>query len=125
MDRGVAQIANMRWPSQGAKALPLVLDFSGGATEIDSDTFFEQSQGLIEFIQSVFIDNSGNGDTFTLTTILAGVAVSIIAQPFTQGYYPVMVDTGTARIAAKTVGGVKVTVALLNVAMPYFVWGPK
>lgn len=121
----VAATANMRAPNieQGTRALPYIFDFAA-TTSISDDLTKEMEQSLIQFVQTVFIDNSANSTEFTLTTYLAGVAIDIVAQPYSQGYYPVAADVGTLRFTGTQAEGTEVTVAFFNVPMPYVTWGP-
>jgi hypothetical protein len=121
--RSVAETALMMQPDQGSRAFPLNLNFQSTGVIAD-DLAKEMQQALMSMVQSVFIDNSQNSTTFTLTTYVAGVAINIQVQPYWQGWYPVAIDIGTARFTAVTTAGVSVPVCFVNVAMPYFSWGP-
>lgn len=121
--RLASKLANMHAPAQGSKALSYTLDFST-VGKIAEDVFQEMAAAGIEFLQSVFIDNSQNSANFTLTTYIGDTAIGLVAQAFSQGYYPVLIDVGTARFVAATSQGIKIPIAFLNVPMPYFTWGP-
>jgi hypothetical protein len=106
-------------PEQGNRELPLTLDFSN--IGMISDTLFnEQSSSQIDFIQSVYIDNSGNAGEFTIT--FNGMQ-TIIAQPYTQGIYPV-IASGALSYIAKTPQGIKIPLIFSNMAKPFATWGP-
>lgn len=124
MTRATFEIANMRHPSQGAKAMP-VDAFNFATTNIFSGNFLiEMESGHIDIIQSVFIDNSQNENQFTLAFPGMGQnGFRIVVAPFTQGFYPVTVPTGILAYEASSLAGeYEVPVILYNIPMPYFVW---
>lgn len=110
------------FPRSGNRELPILIPLSV-FSPVSDNLQPEMSASQIETIQSVFIDNSQNPDTLTLTLISALGNQTLVAQPNTQGVYPVMCSGALAYIAASA-GGVNVPVIFSNTAKPLFVWGP-
>lgn len=117
------EIAANQLPSQGSRALPLPFNFAAADFQ-EGDTYEEQENGRIDFIQSVFIDNSENPAAFTLTFFGMGQdGFPIIAKPNSQGFYPVTIPNGIARYSAQTdQADVDVLVILYNTPMAPNVW---
>ncbi len=120
MARPAWKTASESSPRQGNREFPVVLDFSNTGTIFD-DLSPEMQQSEIESIQSVYIDNSLNAASFTLTFQPGGMAVT--AQAYTQGIYPV-IAYGRISYKAVTVQGIKIPVLFSNTAKPFVVWGP-
>jgi hypothetical protein len=118
------QAALLATPSKGSRVIPYHLDFTNVAV-IQQDITEEILASEIDFIQSIYIDNSLNASTisFRFTGPLTQ-GYFITAQPFTQGWYPVCVPKGKITFAANTTQGIAIDIQLVNVAMPYFTWGP-
>ena len=124
--RPTYQIAARAMPAQGAKGLPITLDFtaagSNGAS-ISNDLLIEMEGGDIDFIQCVFIDNSQNPGSLTLQFPGATTGdCRLIAPPFSQGYYPVNIPLGKVSVLATTGALVAVPITFYNVEFPYVVW---
>lgn len=116
--------ANMRLPVDGTRAWSVDFDFSAdGALQGDFQPLM--ASGDLDICQSVFIDNSQNASEFVLT--IKGVGIfgqRIIAQPYSQGYYPLSFQIGVMRYLAETAQGIVIPCIFYNICMPYFVWGP-
>lgn len=101
--------------------LSMSLDFTSiGVLNVDLQR--EQSKGRLEFVQSVYIDNSNNQSTLTLKFL--GTGQVIVAQPLTQGDYPVKVGTGIVRFTATASQGQTIPVIFQNMPAQGFIWGP-
>jgi hypothetical protein len=96
------------------------LDFSV-TTEYDLDAQNIQSLGWIQYVQTVFIDNSANADALVLTVDPNGSAQQIIAGPNSQGYYNALCPN-PVKMSFVTAGGVVVPIYLTDVAIPGAVW---
>jgi hypothetical protein len=117
------ETTNLLAPKQGNRAMPVDFDFTNVGT-ITGDFGEEQRAAVCENIQSVYIDNSGNASTFSLTVLAMGPRGHVIqAQPFTQGWYPLPV-AGVMRYKAVTTQGQVISCIFANFPMAYFVWGP-
>lgn len=78
----------------------------------------------IDFIQSVWIDNSLNASSITLTITSAIGSQSILVQANTQGIYPV-IAAGKVKWSAASAGNVQVPLIWSNTAKPFVQWGPQ
>lgn len=121
MELGFAYgIANMVVPASGPKAIPLTLDFSATA-QINIDSSQVIQNGVIEYLQGVFIDNSANATAFKLT--MNGTGQIIVAPPNSQGYYMILCPNTPQLVANGTqAGGNVVNLIFYNVPMPPIVW---
>lgn len=115
------EIANLRHPTQGARAVQLNLDFTSGERSIAGDFLLEVLDGRIDFIQSVFIDNSSNPDLVTL--IFPGIGkhgYKLVVPPNTQAMLPVIVPVGTVSYIVETLGDIELDLTFFNIPMPYY-----
>lgn len=122
-NRAVSYSISLRsYPSQGAKALQRVFDFSNGALAFQGDFAEETESGLIDFIQSVKIDNSRNLFPVQLTVAGVGIGDIVICPPQTILYSPIMsVGNGDPfRYIVATAGGVIVPITFVNIELAYF-----
>jgi hypothetical protein len=104
-------------------ALPLRLDFTTMGL-VAYDLLETLQAGEMNFIQSVFIDNIDNAAPLILTVISnAPPFQRIVAQPYTQGWYPITFPLNSAQFTAQTSEGQTVDVIFCNHAMPYFTYG--
>lgn len=114
------QIALRSHPSQGARAVQVVFDFTA-AVLVAGDFLLEMDDGRIDFIQSCKIDNSQNPDTFTITFPGIGtMGDRIVVPPNTQGIYPVTSPIGKLSYVAVSAGGVIVPVNFYNIEMAFY-----
>lgn len=108
-------------PSQGARALQVKLNFNSLAVQtITFDTFKEQSGGGIEFIQSVYIDNSQNAQGLALAFPALGQQITVRTQM--QGYFPLFLPNGAFACTALTTGNVNINLIFSNVFINPSVW---
>lgn len=122
MLRNAFQTPNLAAAAGGSQAISLTLDFtSSGVVPVDLTAEF--SQGIIDFAQSIFIDNADNAANLDLTFTGAPVAQRIRAQPFSQGWYAISWPKGAGRLVAQTAQGQKINVIFANFAMPYTTYG--
>jgi hypothetical protein len=120
MARPAFKTAAESFPRSGNRELSITLDFTNVGTIFD-DLSPEMQQSEIETIQSLYIDNSANPSPFTITFFPS--YQSIVAQPFTQGIYPV-ICWGRLAYKAVTSQGIKIPVIFSNTAKTFAVWGP-
>jgi hypothetical protein len=118
------QSALLSQPSQGAMVMAMALDFTNVAA-INIDVTEEILSQKIDFIQSVYIDNSLNASQVTLKFVdgISTAGYLVTAQPYSQGWYPVAVPVGKLVFVAGTAQGIIINIKLANIAMPYFTWG--
>lgn len=112
---------NLLLPTEGPLFLPYRYDLTVVGS-VDKDFEQEQAGDNPGIIQSVFIDNSLNAGQFVLIILGPSNPQRIVANPFTQGFYPVLAPKGALRTRAQSTG-VTVDVYFTNFAMPYSVWG--
>lgn len=111
-------------PVQGSVFLPALLDFTN-VVKIAIDLTREINQGVIDFVQSIYIDNADNDNPVIVTFtdyLSAGYRVKAAAN--SQGWYPVIMPKGKLGFIATTTEGVKVYTTLANCVMEYQQWGP-
>lgn len=111
-------------PTQGALAVQKIFDFTGGVLIREGDLFEETERGLIDYIQSVKIDNSQNMAPFSLQFEGIGtVGDTVICPAQSVLYSPVLIAAQqTPRFIAASAGGVVIAATFLNIELPYFVY---
>jgi hypothetical protein len=92
-------IANMVVPAGGPKVVPTLVDFSNAAS-VTLDGQQIVSQGKIEYLQGVFIDNSANVNNLSL--LMSTTNQLIICPKKSQGYFSIMVPDPPQIIASTT-----------------------
>jgi hypothetical protein len=106
-------------PEQGAVMMPFLLNFTGAVTSISKDLVQEQQQRLIDIVQSIFIDNTGNNSAVI-------ISFNGMYNPSVSGgsraFLPVLTPKGPLRFTAACNGGNPVPIILLNFRLPYLVW---
>lgn len=118
--RPAFEIQNILLPSQAPKCVSEEFDFSVAQSFV-VDLLLDQNDGAIDFVQSIYIDNSSNAKSVTVSAFSAGFPFQITAAPFTQGFYPFVTPKGRAAFQVSgTVG--KADILFLNIPMPYTVW---
>ena len=110
-------------PKQGNRELAITYDFSATASYLD-DLLPELSSHQIEFVQSVFIDNSLNPNPLTIQ-FAQGPQQPIVAPAQSQGIYPVLMG-GDIRYQISTTPSAALLVKLIfsNVKREFKTWGP-
>lgn len=109
-------------PKEGVKALPVAFDFSV-LDVIDFDLLIENTSGVFQFVQSVWIDNSDNPGALTL--IFGVTNQRIVAPAFSQGCWPVItVDQTRVRLSSPNHAAAVGQIILMNVPMAYTQSGP-
>lgn len=88
--------------------------------QVQGDLGLEQMGNVIDYIKSVWIDNSGNAQAFTLT--VPGTQQSIIAKAHSQGVYPIISAIGIFSWISASGGAVNVPCIFMNQDFPYCTW---
>ena len=116
-------VNNVIIPKNGPATIPALLDFTSTA-EIEIDGELVVSQGQIEYLQGVFIDNADNPDTLTLTMGTTGQR--IVCPKNSQGYFAIMVPN-PPRIVAQSAqaGNKKIRLFFYNVPIQSLVWATQ
>lgn len=113
-------LPNSQKPSSGPVGIPVGLDFTGGDNAV-GDLALEMMQGVLEFVQAIYIDNSKNTKSLTIT--FSGMAYNITVKAGVQGIFPVITQQGALSWRAASVGAALVVpIILFNVQQPYFQW---
>ena len=122
------RIANLQEPRlSGGRALILDLAF-GGVTAVNGvisgDLVQEIEAEAIDFVQSLFIDNSLNPSPLVFTIANGSANGQIIrAAPFSQGVYEVTPEAAPGfRFTAQTQPAITISVLAYNIAMPYYTY---
>lgn len=106
----------------GPKAIPIVFDFTV-ASEIDFDLIAETTAGIIDFVQSIWVDNATNPNALRFTFSQTGQRLVVPANA--QGIWPVIAPSGLrCRVQTTPGGALLITCILLNVPMPMTQYGP-
>jgi hypothetical protein len=113
-------------PKQGSLSATVLLDYIAGAavSSKDIDLYVEEANGVLDFVQSAFIDNTNNQFPLVITVDITGQRLFVPA--LKQGTFPILAPAGAKLHCATTlpaVGTVRVTMQLLNVMVPYGCWG--
>jgi len=114
-------VSNGYAPAGGPRALPITLDFTAVAS-ISTDLVQEIEAGVINMVQSIYVDNSANPNA--LTIIFDQTQQKLVVPANAQGIFPVITPKDAPRFVASTNAGAVVGVILLNVPMPLTQTGP-
>lgn len=113
---------NQAIPTEGPKAIPLVLDFSSANNDpIEVDLQMFEAQARISMVQTLYIDMAGASNPLTVTINISGQ--KIVAKVDTQGYYNVLAPN-PAKLKFESAQGStdNLAVYLINVPIPGMVW---
>lgn len=101
------------------KVLPISLEFSASVTAIDVDLYKENTDGILPFVQSIYIDNKDNASPLEVTIPVTGQRITCPSS--SQGTFPIYaVDQFQALF--ECAGQNPAKVHLCNFAQPYNVW---
>jgi hypothetical protein len=102
--------------------MPYSFDFTKDAAQIVTKDFVQEMQALkIPFVQSIYIDNSGDANPMTLA--FNDGTFSITVKGRTQGFYPLCVAEGPLRVTATSTGAaIAKTVIFLSMMVPPINW---
>jgi len=111
-------IANVVVPAGGPKVVPVTVDFTvNPSVLIDAQNLV--SSGKIEYLQGVYIDNSGNVNAVSLTMSTTNQIITCPAR--SQGYFSIMVPD-PPQMTANTPIGVVIPMFFYNVPIQPAVW---
>lgn len=111
-------LANTAKPVAGPVGVNVPLDFTL-TNNVSSDLALEQMQGVLDFVQSIYINNFANTKALSIT--FNGLQYQINVAAGGWGIYPVLGTAGTLSWTATSVGaGLLVPTIMFNVAVPYF-----
>ncbi len=111
-------VTNLEVPCEGPRCLPLRLDFS---LDVEYQINLQNTEALKQFsmVQSLFIDNSGNGNSLTISNPLTGQSITTGANK--QAYKNVLCPN-PAQLNFLSNGGVVCKVHLLNFPVTNCEW---
>lgn len=113
-------LPNSQKPNSGPIGIPVALDFTA-VDNVVGDLALEQMQSVIEFVQAIYIDNSKNTKSLTIT--FSGMAYTITIKAGVQGIFPVITQQGALSWRAQSIGAaVLVPTIMFNVQQPYVQW---
>lgn len=113
-------LPNTSKPTSGPVGVNVALDFTAGDNVV-GDLALEQSQGVIEYVQSIWIDNSLN--TKSLSIIFSGMQQKITVKAGQQGLFPVLAAVGRFGWSAQSIGAaVVVPTIMMNQEVTPFLW---
>lgn len=113
-------IANVVVPAGGPKCVPTNVNFSNAA-DVLLDGSQIVTQGKIEYLQGVYIDNSSNANKLSLTMSTTGQTITAPAK--SQGYYAIMCPDPPQIMAHTTqVNGLVIPMFFYNVPIQPAVW---
>lgn len=110
-------------PTEGPKALTINFDLSETGSMSD-DLLLENTNGVIQFVQTVYVDNSLNPNDLTIYFPITRQKLVIPATA--QGNWPVFSPDQTQFTVSTTpTENAKGSLIFLNVPMPLTTWGPQ
>jgi len=113
-------VSNVIVPKNGPKAVPVTLDFSNDG-EIDINCEMVISQGKIEYIQTLYIDNADNANPVTFVCSVTRQRVIVKARA--QGYFPLLApNPPVITVSTTQTANLIVSVFLLNVPVQAMNW---
>lgn len=113
-------LPNSQKPVQGPCGINVELDFRT-VDNVVGDLALEQMQGSLDFIQSIYIDNSANTKSLSIT--FSGTGYNITMKAGRQGIFPVIAAVGRLSWSAQSVAAaVLVKTIMMNEQQPYFQW---
>lgn len=123
MPKFQGQIFSGLAPVQGPKCLGDTLDFSAVA-QINLDLTQEETTGQIDYIQTLYVNNSDNLNA--LEFLFEGTNQLLTIPAGASGIWPVFV-TGPVRCKVTTTIAANLLIPILwiNVPMPLTQWGPQ
>ena len=109
-------------PKEGPKALPVDFDFSSvGSAELN--LLLENTEGQIQYVQSMWVDNSDNPGALTIR--FGGTNQRVVIPANAQGNWPVItIDQVRATISSPINAAARGQIIFLNVPMPMMQFGP-
>lgn len=108
----------------GSRAMPITFNFTADNIGAEFDLFKENAEGILPFVQTLWIDNYANPDP--LVIIVAQTRQRIVIPGFTQATRPVFAPDQSAFVLATGPNMIGVATSkdvqliLLNVPVPIF-----
>ncbi len=103
------------------KALPIVLDFTGGSgTAVQN---IDLKAAGLPIIQTVFINNKDNNQSVILQ--FGGSNITILCPAYCQGFFPVLTTQDVLNLTATSAGVVAVPIIFMNTQETIMVWSSQ
>jgi hypothetical protein len=113
-------LPNTAKPVSGPVGVNVLFDFTVN-NNISGDLALEQMQGVIDYIQSIYIDNSLNGKSISIT--FSGTQQTITIKAGQQALLPVIAASGKLSWTAVSNGAaVVVPTIMMNQPQNPFLW---
>jgi hypothetical protein len=112
-------IMNGLVPDKGPLGVRVDLDFTA-AQLVRMDLIREIGIGVIDLVQSIYIDNGSNAQPISIE--FSGLMYKITCRANRQGIFPVIGLSGQLQLSAATAGAVIVPIILINVPMQTATW---
>ena len=110
------QNGRIRFEAQG-RMVRVDVDFVG----VGNQTFkFDGNDYGIVNIKTLFIDNSNSAAATTI--VIGGSNQKMVAPPYTQGYYPILLANDFVEIFAQSAGNVVVPITFINYFIDLMIW---
>lgn len=122
MARSAFKTPNQYTPKQGTRSLPIVYNFASAAS-FNDDLTVEMQMGEIDFVQSVYVDNSLNNNPL-LIQFLYGPQQPLRIPALAQGIFPVIAAGQVKYTISTTQANVNVTLIFQNIPGEQMLWGP-
>ena len=97
-------------PEGGPRCVPITLDFAVSAS-YTLDYGNMQQRNFLDMVQTVWVDNFGNGQVLTITVANLGMSIQVPAG--VQGFFPVLCPN-PVKLAFHSTGGTVQQVILCN-----------
>lgn len=118
--RNVFGIPNLTAPAQGGVGIALNMDFTN-VNVVQGDLQQEQSSGVLDYVQSMYLDNSLN--TKSISLVIGGTLQTITLKAGQQALLPVIPATGIFRWQATSTGAaLLVPVIFSNLPFNPYLW---
>src|ERR1044072_5286380 len=112
-------VANMIVPKEGPKVVPVILDFSGIDTiELDGNQIV--TMGGIDYIQTIYIDNSENTESVSIRSNITNQVIT--CPPHSQGNFNVFTPN-MPKFYISTDGALEISIFFCNFPLIPCVWG--
>ena len=116
----VQETFNFSVPCEGAKVIPLLLDFSVDS-EFDLDLSLFENQSRFTMLQTIYVDLSDTASPMVIVLDPSGLKQTIVAMGHTEGYYTVLVPN-PSKVTLACASGQAERVHLINVPIAGVVW---
>jgi hypothetical protein len=120
MARPAVKTASQSFPRQGNRELSILWNFTAQVGSFTDDLAPEMEASEIESIQSVWVDNSANGNPLTIVFTPGNQQLIIPAN--TQGIYPVISWGRISYTISTTAAAVLVGLIFSNTAKNFYSW---